>query len=97
MYSHELDPGSIDELQDATVHYLVWHCEKSLEDFIQLIERALQQAHQYPDYLPIVKSRFDGSVLYHRVVVWHFHFLYRVDDENQLLIVDRIYHERSEQ
>lgn len=83
------------DLHDAIAFCLEYHMDRGPRYLLELADNAFESALLHPHAAPT--RRLPGElILYRRVIVWHFVFLYRIDEEAKLLIVDRIFHERSD-
>ena len=94
-WSYGFSPAVDQELAEALSYYFAWKPEKGITDFFQLVDASFSTALTYPEATPFSNVTGVPHTL-RRVNVWHFAFLYRVDEEAKLLIVERIFHERSE-
>ena len=60
-----------------------------------LAREAFATALRHPYAMPLFVPAGRTVATYRRVIVWHFAFLYRVDEAARLLVVERIFHERA--
>ena len=53
-------------------------------------------AIRHPEALPLDIGDHSNEVAYRRVRVWRFVFPYRIDADAKLLVIEDIFHERSD-
>ncbi len=95
-YTFRYSTRGINDLLEATTYYLTVHPDRDRHTLHGLAERAFVATCALPHAAPI-RQLPGESILYRRVTVWRFAFLYRIDEETKSLIIDRIYHEASDQ
>ncbi len=94
MYSYRFADEVENELIAATRYFLCVCPSKTVSDFVDLIDQALEPVCRFPMMMP--ERMFpNDSTIYRKLVVWHFAMIYRINEAAKALIVERIYHTRS--
>ena len=89
------ESGVENDLLEATAYYVAAKAGRQPHDFFALIAEAFAPILRHPELADVYSLPIPTRADYRRVNVWRFAFLYRVDDEAQEVIIERIYHERS--
>ena len=97
MYSLRFEATVIDELAEATSHFLIVFERDDPEGFYRLIRETFEVYLRHPEAAAPYSLPSLDSLEYRPVNVWKFAFLYRVDRMAKEVVIDRIYHVRSSQ
>lgn len=93
-YSFRFSDEIYNELGLAFSYWMLIHSTTSVEEFIEQISSAFALPCLYPEMKQVYKTLEDGRV-YRRVNVWRYGFLYRIDEAERELVIDILFHERS--
>ena len=94
-WRYSYDPSVQQQLLDAVTYFLITRPESTAQKFLGLVDETFELALQFPQAKPIVDTNEDGISL-RRVNAWHYAFLYRIEEGLGLLVIERIFHERSD-
>ena len=94
MYALSVDPLALDQYGAAVAYYTAHHPGQPSSRLPELMYEAFATARHHPHALPPAGTDSHGGRL-RRVNVWHFAFLYRVDEPARQLVIERIFHERT--
>ena len=94
MYELSVDPLALEQYGAAVAYYTTCHPGRPSTRLPELMHEAFAMARRHPHALPLAGTDSRGGQL-RRVNVWHFAFLYRVDEPARQLVIERIFHERT--
>ena len=95
MYHFRYDVGVRRQLRRAVTYYQQYHPNTPPTRLLELAQAAFKSFREFPYAAPTSPLDAGGLFGYRKVRVWRFVFVYRVDEANRELVVDRIYHERA--
>ena len=94
MYDLSVDPLALVQYGAAVAYYTTYHPGQPSNRLPELMYEAFATARNHPHALPLAGTDSRAGQL-RRVNVWHFAFLYRVDEPAGQLVIERIFHERT--